>query len=434
VPTITATADNAKSQVRLDLDFSDIDAPYAYVTRVDPVTGASTPVRGHGSSTTIAGLPYVPMQAGYKAVLYDTEMPLDQAFYYVATAPSVTLNATSKFSGGYSEPWYCTTPTIPVRITRNVSGNYFLSMQGDGATASPTLRGEEVPANPGPTFTFTASVSANATTNVTIAIGCLDATGTLIANSPASSTVTGGASAATTLTAQVTAPANTVSVRPVLAMTGTPPATTIVSFSSAVVSNAAGSATSGNVTVQSLGSCWLKDPLRPGNNVRVDFAFDPNPLCTPTRGVFFQSMDTETRAANAATFNVNNQALPVVVSKTRSAISSTLTLVSRTFADRDALNALLAPGSPLLFQVPSAYGVVDQNMSVGASAVGRVLPDHQFPIRVFSLPYVQVAAPGGPAQGTVGARWQDMCNRYANWAAVTAAGLTWLQVLDGQAG
>ncbi len=123
-----------------------------------------------------------------------------------------------------------------------------------------------------------------------------------------------------------------------------------------------------------------------------------------------------------------------MVSKVRSSVASTLTLVSRTFADRDRLNALLTPGSPLLFQVPEQYGVPDQYMSIAATAVGRVLPDHQFPIRVFSLPYAAVSAPGGPMQGTIGARWSDTCNRYANWAAVYSAGLTWIQVLDGAAG
>jgi len=431
VPTITATADNTKSQVRLDLDFSDIDAPYAYVVRVDPTTGATTPVRGHGTSVTISGLPYVPMQAGYKAVLYDTEMPLDSAVYYTATAPSSTLNATSQFSGLYQDPWYTTAPaTVQVRVTSNTSGADFLSIQSDGATATPTLRGEEIPATPGAVLTLTAVVSANVSQAVIIALAALDATGTIIANTTASGTAFGPI----TLTTSTTCPANTVSVRPVIAVNGTPAASTIVSYSSAAVTNAAGSATSGTVTVQSLGSCWLRDPLAPANNVRVDFAFDPNPQCTPTQGVFFQSMDVESRGANAATFNVNNQVLPVVVSKKRSALSSTLTLVSRTFADRDRLNTLLAPGSSLLFQVPSTYGVPDQYMSVGTTQVSRVLPDHSFPIRVFSLPYVQTAAPGGPSQGVLGTRWQDTCNRYATWAAVNSAGLTWVQVLDGAAG
>jgi hypothetical protein len=205
-------------------------------------------------------------------------------------------------------------------------------------------------------------------------------------------------------------------------------------MSSVALTNAVGTATSGGVSVPSLGACQLKDPLRPGSNVRVDFAFDPNPLCTPSEGVFFQSMDAESQSPNAAVFNVNNQAAPLAVSKVRSSITSTLTLVSRTFADRDRLDALLAPGSPVLFQVPAEYGITDRYLSVGAETKSRVLPDHRFPIRVFSLPFSAVSAPGGSMQGTVGARWSDTCNRFASWSAVNGAGLTWIQVLDGLAG
>jgi hypothetical protein len=430
VPTITATADSTKSQVRLDLDFSDVDAPYAYVTRVDPVTGAATAVRGHGASVTIGGLPYVSMQAGYRTVLYDTEMPLDSSFYYTATAPSVTLNATSEFSGGYTDPWFADLTTVTLRAVSTRAGADFLTIQTDGATATATIRGEDIPATPGATFSMAAVMSANVSQAVAIALNCLDASGAIVGNSVTNTTVL----AATTVTATVTAPANTVAVRPILSVTGTPAATTVVSVASAVVTNAAASATSGGVVVPSLGSCQLKDPLRPGNNVRVDFFFDPNPLCIPAEGVFWQSLDTEQQSANAATFNINNQANPVVVSKERSSPTSTLTLVSRTFPDRDRLNVLLDPGSPLLFQAPDEYGLPDRYLSVGTDTVARVMPDHRFPIRVFSLPHTVVSGPGGPMQGTVGARWQDTCNRYASWAAVSTAGLTWLQVLDGLAG
>lgn len=430
--TITATADPAKSQVRLDLDFSDLDCPYAYVTRVDPVTGASTAVRGHGSSVTIAGLPYVPMQAGYKAVLYDTELPLDQAFYYVATAPAVTLNANPTFSGGYTDPWYGTTPAnITMRITTNTSGQNFLSFNADGSTASPTLRAEDIPATPGAFFTVTAVASANVSQNVTVGATFRDATGAILS----SFTTTVAVLAATTITVTSGgAPAGTVAVQPLLGMAGTPAATTIVNVSSFTLTSPAASATSGGVTVPSAGACQLKDPLRPGNNVRVDFFFDPNPQCVPAEGVFFQSMDTEQRAANSVVLSINNQAAPIAVSKVRSTPSSTLTLVSRTFADRDRLNTLFAPGTALLFQVPDQYGIPDQYLSIGATGVGRVMPDHAFPIRVFSLPFQTVSAPGGLMQGTVGARWSDTCNRYATWSAVNAQGLTWTQVLDGLAG
>lgn len=430
--TITATPDIAKSQVRLDLDFSDIDAPYVYVTRVDPLTGASVAVRGHGSSTTISGLPYVPMQAGYKAVLYDTEMPLDSNFYYVATAPSVTMNVNSTFAGNYTDPWVESSPSgIIMRMTTNVSGQNFLTFNGDGATATPTLRAEDIAATAGATFTLTASLIISAANGVGIGMNFRDSAGTIL-SSP--STSIGAPLTLTSVSVLGTAPANTTSVQPYVFISGTPGSGAVLSVASIALTNVAGSATSGPVMVPSLGACWLKDPLRPSANVRVDFAFDPNPNCTPTEGVFFQSLDALTRSANAAVFNINNQDTPSVVSKTRSAAASTLTLVTRTFADKDRLNALMAPGSPLLFQVPDEYGVTDMPMSVGTTTESRVLPDHRFPIRVFSLPFSVVAPPGGFMQGTVGARWSDTCNRYASWSAINSAGLTWIQVLDGLAG
>jgi hypothetical protein len=430
MPTLTATSNNPKSQVRLDLDFSDIDALYAYVVRVDSATGATTRVRGHGTSQTINGLPYVPMQAGFKAVLYDTEAPLDTVSYYTATAPAVTMNANSAFSSGYVDPWYVTDPAIVMRITTNASGTNFLSFNTAGATLNPLIRAEDVPATAGATLTLTVTASSTVSQSITALISFRDASGAILSSPNTTATVL----SSTTIVVTAVAPANTVSAQPALRMDGTPAASTVASFASVALTNAAGSATSGGVTVASLGSCWLKDPTRPSFNARVDFSFDPNPQCTPTEGIFWQSLDEDSRAANSVAFGVNNQAYPVVVSKTRSAPTSTLTLVSRTFADRDRLNALLSSGTPVLFQVPDEYGVPDRYMSVGTTAESRVLPDHRFPIRVLSLPHSVCAAPGGFMQGTVGARWQDTCNVYATWGAVNAAGLTWTQVLQGAAG
>jgi hypothetical protein len=428
--TIVATADNTKSHIRLDLDFSDIDAPYVLVNRVDPATGATAAVRGHGSSTTLGGVAYAPMQAGYKATLYDTEAPLDAAVYYTATAPLATLNVNSTFTDGYADPWYPTDPAVILRPNSTRSGADFLSFQTAGATANPTIRAEDIAATPGASFTVTAVMSANVSQGVTVGISFRDAAGAILSSTSSAATVL----AATTVTATAVAPALTVSSQAFVTMSGTPAATTIASISTITVVSAAGSATSGGVTLLSLGAARLKDPLRPGNNVRVDFSFDPNPLCVPAEGIFWQSMDTEDQAANSATFNINNQPEPVVVSKVRSSITSTLTLVSRTFPDRDRMDVLLAPGSPLLFQAPDEYGVPDRNMAIGTVSKGRVLPDHRFPIRVFSLPHQVVDAPGGPMQGVVGTRWQDTCNRYATWGLVNGAGITWTQVLQGLAG
>jgi hypothetical protein len=122
------------------------------------------------------------------------------------------------------------------------------------------------------------------------------------------------------------------------------------------------------------------------------------------------------------------------VAKARQSRASTLTLVSRTLADRDRLIAMLAGGYPLLWQVPSEYGIPDAYLAVQNYQVVRVHPDVRFPIRVVPLPFVVERSPGGPMGGVPGARWADTCNRYATWGAATAASVTWTQAMQGALG
>lgn len=428
------TVNTNRSHVRLDLDFTDTDAPYALIQRIDAATGAPTVVRAHGQTTSIGSTAYANMYAGYRAVLYDVECPLDTAFYYTATAPSAALNANTNFSGGYIEPFNSAAPFAVSALAYSTAvqptTGWYMTFHGDGSTGTPICSSELVPCTPGATITSSITYSTNATVTSGISMVFVDANGTGLSgfNDVAS---TNGARVAT---ATGTAPANTAYVQLLILMQGTPPASTIMSITKATISSAAATATSGPVVVPSLGACWLKDPLRPANNVRVDFWFDPNPLCVPAEGVFFQSLDVETMPANSASFNVNNQAEPVIVSKRRSSDTSTLNLVSRTFADRDRLRALLTPGSPLLWQVPDEYGSPDRYLSVANATITRTLPDHRFPIRVFALPFSVTLAPAGPGQGVFGARWQDTSDVYATWSAVNAASITWTQVLDGVIG
>jgi hypothetical protein len=76
----------------------------------------------------------------------------------------------------------------------------------------------------------------------------------------------------------------------------------------------------------------------------------------------------------------------------------------------------------------------DRYISVGDVPVARLVADHRKQWRVLTLPFVAVAAPAGPAQGVPGTRWKDLCNRYPTWDDLTAAGLTWKQVEQGQPG
>lgn len=191
-------------------------------------------------------------------------------------------------------------------------------------------------------------------------------------------------------------------------------------------------ACSQEVVVPSGGCFRLGDPVRPCNDQVVCLADEGD--CVPNQGIFFGSMDTEAYDDNSAQLLPVNARRPIVVSRQRRDVRSLLNLVTATFPDRDAVLALNEPGSPLLWRGPADYGIPDRYMAVLDLTVDRSFSDHRQQPRVVRMPHVAVDAPVGPAQGICGTRVEDLCDRFATWDAMTAAGLTWADLLRGRAG
>lgn len=192
-------------------------------------------------------------------------------------------------------------------------------------------------------------------------------------------------------------------------------------------------ASTGSTTVPSNGNFYLGDPVRPCRDQTVALCIvNPvNPDCIPTQGIFFSAMGDEAMQPNSVTINPFNAENPVAVTRQRRGINSDLTLVSRTFADRDAVRLLLKPGSPVLWRGPADYGIADTYMDVGTPNYARGVSDHKVQPRVIDLPFVTVSWFAGPATGVCGTRFTDLCDTYATWTAMTAAGLIWEALLDG---
>jgi len=188
-------------------------------------------------------------------------------------------------------------------------------------------------------------------------------------------------------------------------------------------------ATSTEIVLASSDDLWLKAPLRPWADQRVVLDIPQEPDCVPENAIFFQSMDVETRPARSAGFTVNNRAEPIWVTRVRASITSSLTLVSRTFTDRDDMIALNSAGDPLLFQGPAQYGIPDRYMGVSDYTITRLSADHRKEWRVHGLPHVEVSRPAGLAEGILGNRWDDLCSE--TFGSAEADGLTWTQVLKG---
>lgn len=190
---------------------------------------------------------------------------------------------------------------------------------------------------------------------------------------------------------------------------------------------------SDDLVVPSSGDFRFGDPVRPCNDVILDFTAEIGPTCVPTQGIYFGNMADESDPANSGTFTPVNAKFPIVASRTRGSMVSALTVVSATFPDRDALRTLRDPGSPLLLRGPAQYGIDDRYMSLGDVTEHRPVSDHRVQPRGVEMPHVAVARPSGPSQGVCGTRVEDLCDIYATWDDLIAAGVTYPGLLRGDA-
>lgn len=192
-------------------------------------------------------------------------------------------------------------------------------------------------------------------------------------------------------------------------------------------------AVSTTVSVPSNGNFYLGDPVRPCRDQTVPLCFtNPvDPTCIPGQGIFFASMGDEAEQDNSIIVNPVNRRNPLSISRDRRGIDSVLTLVTRTFDDRDALRLLAAPGSLLLWRGPANYGIADTYMAVGVLGTARGLSDHRVQPRVMTLPFVTSDRAAGPSTGVCGSRVMDLCDTYDTWDEMEVAGLTWEQLIFG---
>lgn len=190
------------------------------------------------------------------------------------------------------------------------------------------------------------------------------------------------------------------------------------------------------LTIANDGRFWLKDPVRPCNDRPVPLCQTGAPKlppCEDTNGILFVGIGPEIYPANSFNLRAVNRSLSQAITRPRGGAVTALRLQTVTFTDRDDVLALAAPGSPLLFQGPSEYGVPDRYMDVKDVQVSPELPDLRIQNRTETLPYITVERPPGPTQGICGARVADICEQYSSWDELAATGFTWNDLVAGQA-
>jgi hypothetical protein len=144
--------------------------------------------------------------------------------------------------------------------------------------------------------------------------------------------------------------------------------------------------------------------------------------------VTVQSAPDLTRPAEQGMFRVIGRRDPVVVSGgARSLPSGTLGLLTRTAAERAALDLLLDEASPLLLNTPDSWELGPAYISVGDVAETRVSRIPSEPYRVWRLDFQVVGRPAGGSQAL--RTWETVAAEYATWSAIPA-GTTWAQLAN----
>lgn len=190
---------------------------------------------------------------------------------------------------------------------------------------------------------------------------------------------------------------------------------------------------SNTVTIANDGCFRLGDPVRPCSDRHVCLG-EESECSVEDVGIYFGTMTPGTYADNSGQLLPVNARRPIVVSRERRDSTAQLTLVTRTFDDRDDVLLLNQPGSPLLWRGPASYGTGDPYMSVLDVDLSQSFLDLQEEPRVIRMPFWTVDPPVGPSLGVCGTRVDDLCDVYASWDAMTAAGLTYADLLRGAAG
>jgi len=465
---INAVALPALGIVRITLDFTGglTWGTWAGVERVDAATGEATPVRPH---TDYDG--WLQMLSGDRAVLYDTEAPLDTPFYYRATNPffpgvefftTATTDPVDTFTrtvaaGGWgtsTNGYVWSNPdgnasafsvdgaagvtaldvvnTAYVAVMNKTLGRHYL-LRGAVTTPVVPTGGDidlELMYRTDATNYYIYRVTLRPTTPEVRMTRVLNGTFTTV-SAPLPGTIAAGTKY------------NVVAMRdgPYHRMkawrtTDTPPEGWVLEMVDDTHTTGQPGVrhvlTTGNsntkpvnvltddiyffdtdpanaqtLTLDSGGGFWLRSPLKPYKNRPM--RLQPEPGCPPGGGIFFANMDTESYAPNGGALAPVNRRLATGVTRPRRGVTSTMTLVTRTFTDRDDVLDLLSDGTPLQYAGPPEYGIPAQYMLVGEVSVARGLSDHRFQPRLLSLPYTRSSQPAGPPAGVTGARHRDLC-------------------------
>lgn len=138
-----------------------------------------------------------------------------------------------------------------------------------------------------------------------------------------------------------------------------------------------------------------------------------------------------TRSARQGINAVRGRARPVIISDVRTSRTGTMTLVTETREELDAMWWLLETGNTLLLQWPSEWGERDVYVQVGDVSEAHVVEYAGYQDRSWTVPLTEVDRPVGGITGSTSRTWQSVLDTRTDWLDVMTNANSWLDVYTG---
>lgn len=188
-----------------------------------------------------------------------------------------------------------------------------------------------------------------------------------------------------------------------------------ISIGVALTFNAAAFVTQQTATVTptfAFDEYWLKNPSRPGLNIKVQVT----------------EIGDITRPARTGTFPVLGRTVPVAVTDVQGSRQFSLEIFTDGESNATDMDNRLSTGEPMLLQGGGPTDLVPTVYFVAGDIVNN-RPAKGHTAHTFTIPVTEVARPGNTVYGLTYV-WQDVINNYADWNAVLAATPDWSSLIN----
>ncbi|MFE5159148.1 hypothetical protein ACFRNT_11550 [Streptomyces sp. NPDC056697] len=140
------------------------------------------------------------------------------------------------------------------------------------------------------------------------------------------------------------------------------------------------------------------------------------------------------RSARQGSYSVKGRPRPVVISDVRASRQGTLTLVTESEEERDALWWVLETGNTLLIKWPLGFTEPDMYVQVADVTEAHITAVAEHSDRQWTLALTEVDRPIGGIIGSPDRTWQTVKSAGSDWTSAIGAATTWLDVWTGVVG